>query len=101
MEVLKNNIDINTYAQLDPKEIKIRKKLKIYQKENTLLLQISQKSRILQKDVEIYENIVKKIEEYLNKSIQVKQIAIDAPLCSKAKVKFEIFGWHLIIEKKG
>lgn len=52
------------YIPLDPKDIGIRKKLKIYLKEDTLLLAVSQKSRILQKDVAVYEDIFKKIEEY-------------------------------------
>lgn len=97
MEVLKtNNIDINEYRQLDPKEIKIRKKLEIYYNADSLLLFIKQKSRVLQKDIAVFEDIVKKIEEYLKKSLQVKQIVIDAPLCSKAKIKFEAFGWIII-----
>lgn len=91
------NIDITKYKQLDPKELQIRKKLLIFYDDHTILLYIEQKSRILQKDVEAYETVFEKVRDFINRALEKKQIAINSPLCSKAKEKFEQNNWVVIV----
>lgn len=98
MSFLQNkNIDITRYKQLDPKELKIRKKLFIFFDDNTILLYTEQKSRILQKDVEAFETVFQKVKDFINRPLEKKQIAINSPLCSKAKEKFEQNHWLVIV----
>lgn len=96
----KIDIEFTKLIQLDPKDLKIRKKIDIFVAENlenqsSLILQISQKSRFLQKDVDKIEDILQIIEENQNKNFENKYIVIEAPLCSKAKAKFETLAWSV------
>lgn len=89
-------MDLKEYLQLDPKSMNIRKKLSLYKKDQELLLHITQKSRVLQKDVEGFEDILSKVEENQNIKFKDKVIMIEAPLCSKAKAKLETLAWKVL-----
>lgn len=96
----KIDIEFTKLIQLEPKDLKIRKKIDIFigdntQKESSLILQISQKSRFLQKDVDKIEEILQIIKQNQNKNFKKKYIVIEAPLCSKAKAKFETLAWSV------
>lgn len=98
------NIDhkIKDIIKIDAKDLKIRKKIDIYSakndnEQNCIYLYISQKSRVLQKEVEKVEEIYNKIKEYTKTDYENRVIFIDAPLCSKAKTKFEENGWSILI----
>ena len=83
-----------------PKELGIRNKIKLFSAVDTstkysAIVAVSQKSRILMKDVHKFEDIYIKLSAYCAKSFQYKVIFIDAPLCSKAKVAFETAGWKI------
>lgn len=86
--------------EITPKELGIRNKIKLYNALDTsnkysIILIISQKSRILQKDVEKFETIFEKMGLFCDRDFTYKHIFIDAPLCSKAKVLFEQHGWKI------
>jgi hypothetical protein len=87
--------------QLEPKELKIRKKIDIFiatsQDDSlTLILHTEQKSRLLQKDVDKFEEIYTIVKQYIQQDINTKIVCIDSPLCSKAKLKFENINWTVL-----
>lgn len=86
--------------EIKPKELGIRNKIQIYNVTDTsnkhgVILLVSQKSRILIKDVQKFEEIFVKITLFCEKNFTHKLIFIDAPLCSKAKIAFETAGWKI------
>ena len=86
--------------EVSPKELGLRNKIKIFHatdKTNKFwaIFAISQKSRILMKDVAKFEEIYKKLSLFTESDYKYKIIFIDAPLCSKAKVAFESAGWKI------
>jgi hypothetical protein len=82
--------------QIEPKLLGIRKKIEIIiENEKNCLIIVSQKSRILRKDVSIFEDIFLKVKEYKKLTLS-KSIKIDGPLCSKAKLELEQNGWEVI-----
>jgi len=83
-----------------PKELGIRNKIKIYKATDLngyfwAIFAVSQKSRILMKDVHKFEEIYMKLTLYCDHNFKYKILFIDAPLCSKAKKAFIEAGWKI------
>jgi len=83
-----------------PKELGIRNKIKIFKATDVsgyfwCILAVSQKSRILMKDVHKFEEILSKLTLLFDHNFKHKIIFIDAPLCSKAKEAFKQNGWKV------
>lgn len=86
--------------EITPKELGVRNKIKIYKATDTrgyfwAILAISQKSRVLMKDVHKMQEIYAKLVLYCEHNFKHKIIFIDAPLCSKAKAGFKEAGWKV------
>ena len=86
--------------EVAPKDLGIRNKIKIYKATDmtgyfSAIIAVSQKSRILMKDVHKFEEIYSKLCIYFDHNFKHKLIFIDAPLCSKAKEAFKIQGWKI------
>lgn len=86
--------------EISPKELGIRNKIKIYKATDTsnkfwAIIGVSQKSRVLTKDVAKFEEICMKLSAFCEHDFQYKVIFIDAPLCSKAKEVFKSQGWKI------
>lgn len=86
--------------EVAPKELGIRNKIKIYKATDTrgyfwAIFAVSQKSRLLMKDVRKFEEIYAKLTIYCEHNFKHKVIFIDAPLCSKAKEAFLGQGWKI------
>ena len=86
--------------EIAPKELGIRNKIKIYKAIDTsgyfwAIFAVSQKSRLLMKDVHKFEEIYAKLTLYCEHNFKHKVIFIDAPLCSKAKEAFKTQGWKI------
>jgi len=86
--------------EIMPKELGIRNKIKIYKATDTkgkfwAIVAVSQKSRLLMKDVYKFEEIYRKITLFCEHDFAYKVIFIDAPLCSKAESAFKIAGWKI------
>lgn len=86
--------------EVSPKEIGIRNKIKIYKATDTngyfwAIFAVSQKSRLLMKDVHKFEEIYSKLTIYFDHNFKHKVLFIDAPLCSKAKEAFKTQGWKI------
>ena len=86
--------------EVAPKELGIRNKIRIYKATDTMgyfwaIFAVSQKSRILMKDVRKFEEIYSKLTVYFEHNFKHKIIFIDAPLCSKAKEAFKTQGWKI------
>ncbi len=87
--------------EISPKELGIRNRIKIFKAVDTngyfwAIFVVSQKSRILVKDVAKFEEIYKKLVLFTEHNFKYKTIYIDAPLCSKAKKGFKEVGWRVI-----
>jgi hypothetical protein len=86
--------------EVSPKELGIRNKIKMYKATDIngyfwAIFAVSQKSRLLMKDVHKFEEIYAKLRLYCDHNFKHKVIFIDAPLCSKAKEAFKTQGWKI------
>ena len=86
--------------EIAPKELGIRNKIKIYKATDThgyfwAMFAVSQKSKLLMKDVKKFEEIYAKLTMYFGHNFKYKLIFLDAPICSKAKDAFKSQGWKI------
>jgi len=86
--------------EVSPKELGIRNKIRMYQATDIkgyfwAIFAVSQKSRLLMKDVKKFEEIYLKFTIFCEKDFKHKILFIDAPLCSKAEVAFKESGWKI------
>ncbi len=86
--------------EISPKELGIRNKIKIYKATDVhgyfwAIFAVSQKSRILMKDVHKFEEIYAKLTLFSEHNFKYKVVFIDAPLCSKAAKAFKEVGWKI------
>lgn len=86
--------------EVTPRELGVRNKIKIYKATDVsgyfwAIFAVSQKSRILMKDVHKFEEIYAKLTLYCAHNFKYKLIFIDAPLCSKAQNAFKEAGWKI------
>lgn len=86
--------------EIPPKELGIRNKIRIYKATDThgyfwAIFAVSQKSRLLMKDVHKFQEIYTKLTVYFEHNFKHKIIFIDAPLCSKAEAAFKEAGWKI------
>jgi len=87
--------------EVAPSELGIRNKIKIYKATDTVgyfwaIFAVSQKSRLLMKDVHKFEEIYAKLTIFFDHNFKHKVIFIDAPLCSKAQKAFQEQGWKIL-----
>jgi len=86
--------------EVSPKELGIRNKIRMYKATDIngyfwAIFAVSQKSRLLMKDVHKFEEIYAKLTIYCGHNFKHKILFIDAPLCSKAKEAFKTQGWKI------
>ena len=106
MKVLVENLRENgrlykKLEEIEPKELKIRNKIKLYcaldlNRYYNAIVVVSQKSRLLMKDVAKFEEIVHKMSLYRDHQFKGKVLMLDAPICSKAKEAFKKAKWKII-----
>jgi len=87
--------------EIIPSKLNIRNKIRIFHTLDLssrygVTLVISQKSRVLQKNVLVFNSIVEKVALYVDHKVITKVIIIDAPLCSKAAALFKVHKWKVI-----
>lgn len=87
--------------EVSPKELGIRNKIKMYKATDTTgyfwaIFAVSQKSRLLMKDVHKFEEIHAKLALLFEHNFKHKVLFIDAPLCSKAREAFKAQGWKIL-----
>ena len=108
MKILVENLRQNgrIYKKLEeiqPKELKIRNKVKLFcaldlNRYYNAVIVVSQKSRLLMKDLAKFEEIVHKMSLYRDHQFKGKVLVLDAPICSKAKEAFKKAKWKIIEE---
>lgn len=86
--------------EIAPRELGVRNRIKIYKATDVggyfwAIFAVSQKSRLLMKDVHKFEEIYAKLTLFCGHNFKHKIIFIDAPLCSKAKEAFMQQGWKI------
>ena len=86
--------------EVSPKELGIRNKIKIFKATDPkgyfwAIFAVTQKSRLLMKDVHKFEEIYMKLVLHSDHNFKYKTLFVDAPLCSKAKEAFLEKGWSL------
>lgn len=106
MKVLVENLRSNgrIYKKLEeisPKDLKIRNKVKLYAALDlnhyyNAIVVVSQKSRLLMKDLAKFEEIVHKMALYREHQFKGRVLILDAPICSKAKTAFIKAKWKII-----
>jgi len=89
----------NKMHEIAPSVIGVRKKVRLFQALHlntfTAIIALSQKSRVLVKDVSVLESIVEKMALYVECEFDHKLLLIDAPLCSKAEAALQKLGWDI------
>jgi hypothetical protein len=98
----KKQLIFKSLKEITPRELNSRKKVSIYlaidlKSYYTLIIEITKKSRILQKEVDDFLSLHDKAQDYNGSAINKKIIIINAPLCSKAKAKFIDNGWKVFV----
>ena len=88
-------------VEIQPKELKVRNKIRIFSATDTngyftTIFMVSQKSRLLMKDVVKFEEIFQKLVTYSGHNYKYKILIIDAPLCSKAQKAYREAKWKII-----
>lgn len=96
----KNGKIYKKMAEVAPKELGIRNRIKIYKATDIsgsfwAIFAVSQKSRLLMKDVAKFEEIYNKLVLYSEHNFKYRVIFIDAPICSKAKQALKAKGWKI------
>ena len=86
--------------EIAPKDLGVRNKIKIYKATDVngyfwAIFAISQKSRLLMKDVHKFEEIYAKLTIFCEHNFKYKVIFVDAPLCSKAEAALKALGWKI------
>lgn len=86
--------------EISPSELGIRNRIKIYKATDVngffwAIIVISQKSKLLVKDVKKLQEIYEKLKIYCEHNFKYKTLFIDAPICSKAKDAFIFDGWKI------
>ena len=88
-------------VEIPPKALGVRNKIRIFSATDTnsyytAIFMVSQKSRLLMKDVAKFEEIYQKLVSYSGHNFKYKILIIDAPLCSKAKKAYGDAKWKII-----
>jgi len=88
-------------VEVAPRELGIRNKIRIFHATDTnsyftAIFMVSQKSRLLMKDVVKFEEIYQKFVSYSGHNFKYKILIIDAPLCSKAEKAFKEASWKIL-----
>ncbi len=86
--------------EISTKELGIRNRIKLYKATDVTgyfwaIFAISQKSKLLMKDVHKFEEIYAQLTIFCAHNFKHKTIFIDAPLCSKAKDALKELGWKI------
>lgn len=87
-------------VEIKSAQLGIRNRIKIYHATDTkgyfsAIFAVSQKSRLLMKDVQKLEEIYQKLIIFSDHNFKHKILFIDAPLCSKARDAFIKCGWSV------
>jgi hypothetical protein len=94
----KKNLIFKSFKEVQPKVLGSRKKVMIYlgvdlKDYYTVVMELSKKSRVLQKEAIELMELHEKLEKLQDTKITKKYIIIKAPLCSKAKALLHENGW--------
>lgn len=89
------------FEEIPPKALGIRHRIRMFGATDvkgyyTAVFVVAQKSRVLMKDVEKFETILRKLELYADHAFKHKVLMLDAPLCSKAEAAFKQQGWKIL-----
>ena len=89
------------FEEIQPKDLNIRNKVKLYcaldlNRSYNAVIVVSQKSRLLMKDLIKFEEIVLKMSLYRDHKFNGKVLMLDAPICSKARAAFGKAKWKII-----
>lgn len=87
--------------EIQPKELNIRNRVRLYcaldlTRYYNAIIVVSQKSRLLMKDIATFEEIVHKMSLYREHQFRGKVLMLDAPICSKAREAFVKAKWKII-----
>jgi hypothetical protein len=96
----KHSIIYKKFNELDLKDMGIKRKLRLFngvdlKQYYNIVIVIDRKSRFLQKDVDVLEDIAKVNIDYSGHNFKKKIVIISNDICSKAKLKLKDNGWRV------
>lgn len=97
------DIIFKDFNQIDPKELKSRKKIEIYvatsiKSEYYAIFKIDAKSRFLRKNAGELMDMCEVLASYLGHNFKKKELLISSPLCSKAKAYLKDNSWRVRVD---
>lgn len=105
MNILINYINekgilFSSLMQLDNKSLGNKKNITLFsaidlKKRYWLILITHNTSKILNKDVSVFESLFEKSKDFLDHNFAQKALFFNAPICSKAKQHLQLLGWKL------
>ena len=89
--------------EISPKELKSRKKIKIYvatstNKDYYSIFIVDSKSRFIRKNAEELMLLQSQLSQYVGHNFKKKELIISSPLCSKAKKLLEDNKWRVRVD---
>lgn len=90
-----------SFNEVQPSALGIRNRIRLFAATDrngyyAAVFVVAQKSRVLMKDVEKFETILRKFELYADHAFKHRILMLDAPLCSKAEAAFKKQGWKIV-----
>ncbi|MBN2895935.1 MAG: hypothetical protein JXK05_08625 [Campylobacterales bacterium] len=90
----------NHLSEIPAAALGIRKQVRIYHTVetngiSTVMVVLSQKSRIVLKDIPTLESIANAASFYIQRPLIYKMLLSQAPICSKARSALESLGWGI------
>jgi len=100
---VKKKILFKEFKEILPKELKSRKKIKIFigttiDLEYYAIFLIDSKSRFLRKDADSLLELSNILASYVGHNFKVKELLIKSPLCSKAKEYLKELKWSVRVD---
>lgn len=99
--LLKKKLICKKLNHLNNSDYGIRKKISIYEGVTIkgyyiIIFYIEKKSRVLQKEILDYEELLEKLKQEMDRNFKIKMVIVNAPLCSKAKNLAKELKWKII-----
>ncbi|XOB62721.1 hypothetical protein ACMC56_02670 [Campylobacterota bacterium DY0563] len=99
----KKDILFKEIEEIAPKDLKSRKKIKIYvatsiQKEYYAIFIIDSKSRFIRKNAEDLMLLLEDLVSFQEHNFKKKELLISSPICSKAKKLLENDKWRVRVD---
>ncbi len=90
-----NKANLQDYEQIALKDLNSRLNIDCFYKNTSVVFVFNKKSRILTKDIEKLEELIKKLEKLKGINISQKSFILNSNICSKALLLAKSKSWQV------